>query len=211
MRNTSKGRWGGAALLGVALLAGCADDQRSPFEPGAARGDLVGVGVNQIGTAVFTVGTGGGRFELPGGHVIKFDRDAICDPITSGYGPSLWDAPCTPVRWPITITAVASVDQYGRTRVDFEPALRFVPTKDGSKVRLQLKDRQVEQDDATLMYCPTLGECYDESVSDEKVKSKRDKKAGFVHRYIRHFSGYNVSTGRASYSVEAPVVEEVMW
>lgn len=200
MRNVNKARWWGTALVTAMLLGACGDEVRSPLAPtGPAR--LVGSG----GVTTFTVTKDGGTFRLAGGHQIVFKKDAICDPVTSGYGPETWDLPCQPARTPIVITATSWTDENGHPRVDFLPNLRFTSLRDGgSKVLLQLKDPNASDPTAAVFYCPTAGECYDESRTDAGVVSKRDARAGWVYRYIKHFSGYNVTAGRAS-TAEAEV------
>ncbi len=37
-----------------------------------------------------------------GEHQIKFPAASICDPATSTYGIGEWDAPCQPLKTPIT-------------------------------------------------------------------------------------------------------------
>ena len=203
MRNVNKIKRWCTALLGATVLAACSDDSGSPLAPTATRGAL-GLAAGEVATTVFTVGQWGGKFSLAGGHVIRFESNAICDPLTSGYGPSTWNLPCSPSRLPITITATSWTDASGHARVDFVPDLRFVPTSSGSRVTLQLRDRDAVQSTAALFYCPTVGECIDESLTDPTLSSKRDSRSGWVYRDIKHFSGYNVSTGR-SYTAEESI------
>ena len=222
MRNGSRVRWWGPTLIAIALLSGCGSDATSPLAPEGPRGSYGDNNDNWngggdsngwssgsgSGVAVFTVGRNGGTYSLAGGHLITFQRDAICDPLTSGYGPGTWDLPCQATRLPITITATSWTDADGHPRVDFEPDLRFTSMRDGgSRVLLQLRDKNgVNDPSASVFYCPTVGTCYDEAPSDVGVRSKRDPKRGWVYRYIKHFSGYNVTAGRA---VEASAVEEI--
>lgn len=199
-----------ASVLGAVLLTACGDDTRSPMAPESARGSLT-LGVGEVGTTVFSVGRAGGRFALAGGHVITFGDDAICDPLTSGYGPTTWNLPCQPVSGAITITATSWTDADGHARVDFSPDLRFVPTAEApSRVRLQLRDRSAYDPMARVLYCPTIGECFDEAISDASLESKRDTKGVWVYRYVKHFSGYNVSTGRAMTADESIASLEVL-
>jgi hypothetical protein len=210
-----------ASVLGAVLLTACGDDTRNPLAPtglsagrgystystwgqdgstvaSASVGGILEPGGTLVGQTVFTVSRDGGSFRLAGGHEISFQREAICDPLTSGYGPGTWDLPCDAARSSVTITATAWTDADGHARVDFAPDLRFASLRDGgSKVLLQLKDPLASDPAAAIFYCPTLGECYDESMVDVGVRSKRDSRRGSVYRYIKHFSGYNVSTGRA--------------
>src|SRR5689334_22354287 len=57
---------------------------------------------------------------------VYFPAHSICDPATSGYGPSYWDLPCTPLNHPIKITVHWS-SKGGYAFAHFLPELRFVP------------------------------------------------------------------------------------
>lgn len=198
-----------ASVMGAVLLTACGTDSRAPLAPDGARGALT-LAVGEVGTTVFTVGQSGGKFSLAGGHVVTFGSNAICNPLTSGYGPGSWDLPCSPASAPITITARSWTDADGHARVDFSPDLRFVPTSSApSRVRLQLRDRSAYDATAVLLYCPTIGACYDEGLVDASMKTKRDSNGIWVHRYVKHFSGYNVSTGRAMAMDESVGADEV--
>ena len=202
--------WTGMAALCVAVLSGCADPAAPVAAPDAVRNGAT-LEVGQVGVTVFTVGQWGGKYNLAGGHVVSFAANAICDPLLSSYGPSTWNSSCTPARLPVTITARSWIDANGRARVDFSPDLRFQPTTSApSRVMLQLKDRGASLDpSAALLYCPNVGECYDESVSDASLATRRDSKGAWIYRYVKHFSGYNVGTGR-SVSDDAALAEEGM-
>ena len=54
-----------------------------------------------------------------GVHMVSFPKYTICDPATSGYGPSIWLNSCTKLTTPITITATTWKDAAGRTQIDF--------------------------------------------------------------------------------------------
>ena len=51
------------------------------------------------------------------------------------------------------------------------------------------------QSDGEILYCNEK-ECVDEGTADSTMVTQRDKQQGFVYRRIKHFSGYQVSTGR---------------
>ena len=199
--------WAGAAALCVAVLSGCADPAAPIAAPDAVRNGAA-LEVGQVGVTVFTVSKWGGKFNLAGGHVVSFAANAICEPLTSTYGPAYWNSSCTPAVLPVTITARSWVDANGRARVDFSPDLRFQPTASApSRVVLQLKDRNASLDPSmAMLYCPTVGECYDEAAADPSLATHRDSKGAWIYRYVKHFSGYNVGTGR-SMSDDAAIAE----
>ena len=190
-------RWLGAAALLVVLTTACSDDPVSPVAPGAIRGALVADTV----VTDFTVASKGGRFTVGKDMKIEFAKHAICDLATSSYGPDQWDAPCTPASEPVRIRAKSWTDAAGHPRVDFSPAMRFVPTE---TVRLVIADKKAAFDlSARILYCadgaPT---CIDESVTDLSLITYRDPISLTVFRRIKHFSGYNVTAGRAVEDVE---------
>ena len=148
----------------------------------------------------------GGVFVL-GIHAIYFPAGAICDPETSSYGVTEWDAPCTPITEPIRIHAELR-EQDGRSWIDFTPSLRFVPTADEDRwVYLFMRTdaalgRKLAQKNAPpILWSPAIGiPGIDESLLDSSMKTKWDKGLGGVYRRIKHFSGYNVWSGYASAS-----------
>ena len=141
----------------------------------------------------FTVGPEGGSADI-GNHAITFPASTICDPSVSTYGPTEWQAPCEVLTSPVTITATSWIDVNGHPRIDFTPALRFTATPDGSLPTLYLRDSDaVLQDWSSIVYCLELTSgCVNESVLDSALTTYRDPVTGFLYRFIRHFSGYNV-------------------
>ena len=118
-------------------------------------------------------------------------RLAVCDPATSGYGPTLWDAPCTTLKKPITFTVTSTRDADGRPQITFSPDVRFTPN---GNVTLLLNDNPGHGKKATVLWCsPLVNGCVDESVTDKHVKTHPS--AGRVARQLKHFSGYNVIFG----------------
>lgn len=128
-----------------------------------------------------------------GDHEVRFPAFSICDPSTSGYGEDMWDAPCEPLRTPLTITATWS-SKYGHAHIDFQPALRFVPTNDPNQfVRLYMKDYEDLADGevpSILWQRPSDSKWVDESQADPSMTSFRDESGHRVSRRLKHFSGY---------------------
>ena len=190
-------RFGLAAILAVSLTA-CGDRADSPLAPRTVNGLLLA----DTTVTQFAVGRSGGRFNIGTTHRIEFPANAICDIPTSSYGPGEWDQPCTPTTALVRITAKSWVDLAGHPHVDFEPAMRFSPALQEGVV-LYLRDKKASIDPSTkVLYCSGLLNlhCVDESVSDPSVAVKLDAANGFVYRRIKHFSGYNVTAGRAAES-----------
>lgn len=201
-----------ASIAAVALLAACsaADQvsapkpQRAAMPAGAPSLDVI---INQIApdslSADFTVTPSGGLFVL-GAHAVYFPDHSICDPATSGYGPDLWDAPCTPLDQPIDFHAEVRQDANGRAWVDFTPAVRFVPTDDPNQTVWVMMKAGADVNESNyanfgMKWLPSGSpdESVDESVTDPTLKSYVDLENDIVFRRVKHFSGYLVTDSYA--------------
>jgi hypothetical protein len=166
--------------------------------PGTVR--LLGEGLYE-----FTVTDRGGIFFI-GPHLIAFSDHSICDPARSSYGPTEWDKPCPALDQPITIRAqVSSVN--GHPRIDFTPALRFVPKEYHSQgVWLYLQDASVSADNSgqgnasnkfEIFWSPSQGTpLVDEEQVDDEVRTEVEVETKILFRKIKHFSGYTVDLCR---------------
>lgn len=194
-------------MAAIATLA-CAEGTGAPTEVERLTADVVAAttvtpdGEVQVATlpvtTTFSVNVNtGGDFKIADEHWIHFPRRAICDP-ASTYGPAQWDAPCAAATGKIEITAVSWRDATGRPRIDFTPALRFVPSgKENAWVTLTFADRTAAHDrDALILYCGDDDVCSDETLVDATLATNRSRKLGTLSRRIKHFSGYLVSAGR---------------
>src|SRR5215212_6856372 len=123
MAQTRLWRFGVVAMFAV-LMTACAEDGASPLAPRTISGAQA---TADTVVTEFTVGPGGGRFNVGGTHRIAFPAAAICDLATSSYGPTTWNSPCLPSALPVRITAKTWTDGDGHPRVDFSPAMRFAP------------------------------------------------------------------------------------
>lgn len=197
-------RWRLACVLAAVGIAGCAEGAGAPTE-------AIGVGASARAAVVSTSALGdtivekfvlhanqGGDFRIAGEHWIHIPGYAVCDPATSSYGPTQWDAPCEPTKGPIQITTVSYHDANGHPRIDFSPELRFVPAqKKQGWVYLTMGDvAAAGSSSPTILYCGPDGACIDESTVDGTLTTRRSEKLGTVSRRIKHFSGYMVATGR---------------
>jgi len=187
------------ALVGL-VLTGCADAtapkaapwselSTSPFKPGDAQMALVGV---SDGTYSFTIDPTHDQTLQFGASGLYLPANSICDLSSSSYGVSFWNDSCSVERSSVTITAVVRDAATDHPSVDFQPAMRFNPSK---SVWLYLSvSNQATLDASRLVkYCNATG-CVDESVTDASLKSYVDTKNKVVFRRIKHFSGYLVST-----------------
>ena len=124
------------------------------------------------------------------------DWQSVCDVAASSYGMGTWNDACAPQTDSMTITAVVRNAATDHPSVEFQPALRFNPTK---QVWLYMAVTNQATLDATkvLWYCNETS-CMDESQTDADLKSYVDTKNFMVFRRIKHFSGYVVAEFSAS-------------
>ncbi len=153
---------------------------------GAGSTSAVTLTITPTTTATFTINA----------HRVRIVAGSICDPATSGYGPGLWDAPCTPASKTVTVKATAAVGADGHPVVTFSPDLRFVPGKVNT---IWLLDRDAASQQAgVLAWCPTGGTaCVDEGATDPSLVT-RFTADGFAYRRLKHFSGYTVTANRSA-------------
>ena len=136
-----------------------------------------------------------------GENWIYFPARSICDPASSGYGPTLWDAPCTPLGHTITVTVKWS-SKGGYSFATFTPQLRFVPADVNSPERwvvlsLHAQRKLWERDLYSILYNAGASGWVDESLTDPTLRAWLDPLHNSVVRRIKHFSGYMVA---AAYS-----------
>ena len=207
-------RW--STLVGlVAVAAACADGVVAPNSyktdklPGGAPNMLIVINsmAQDQRSAEFTVDQGGGYFNL-GNHGIYFPRNVICDPEKSSYGPAYWDDNCPQLRTPIRIRAEIRT-QDGREWVDFTPELRFKPSADPySWVWMYMLVGDAQSDKSlNILWSPAIGvPGIDESLQDPSLRTY--VQGGYAYRRIKHFSGYNVTSGRAPGFDEPAIVSD---
>jgi hypothetical protein len=197
----------------AALTAACADSSIAPapeqaemLPGGAPRPAII---INQMAadesSADFTVTPTGGYFRM-GKHGIVFPRNAICDPATSSYGREHWDEDCDVLRTPIQIHAELRV-QDGREWVDFSPELRFRPSPYPFQwvwIYMSTSAAQWPNGSLSILWSPAIGvPGIDESLEDPTLRTYVSPWSGYAYRRIKHFSGYNVTSGRSATTDDA--------
>ncbi|MFN8572264.1 MAG: hypothetical protein U0132_09410 [Gemmatimonadaceae bacterium] len=142
----------------------------------------------------FTVDpTTGALLDFGSGNKMVIYPWAICDPATSGYGPSYWLKSCTQTTKKINFVFKSWTTSAGRPAVDISPNVRFVP---GSLVRVYFHDASLTSFSTLYIpYCSNTGTCVNEGLSDSfQTTYYAPGVPGFwVFRNLRHFSGYNVT------------------
>jgi hypothetical protein len=205
-------------VAGAALLAAACSDSIAPkrsTEPSnmiaaaTPLGHAVLSSVSDYGTYTFTLSPNGGREKI-GNWKLDYPANAVCDPHTSGYGPTEWTNPCVTVTQPVTITATYWTDSYGRTFADFSPDIRFDPSKNVTMTAgihdlrgLPLSDAIASQFKVYyeyvsdgFRYSVDESPAYPELETQFEVNKNSGNLSGKVIRKIYHFSGYYVRSGR---------------
>lgn len=144
------------------------------------------------GSADFTVDPRGGVFYV-GNNAVVFPANSVCDPVTSGYGAVLWDAPCATITQPIRIHA-----EVRGGAVDFSPELRFAPSSNPANwvwmVMYTPEATQVQG--VSILFAPSLGAPpVNDALADPTLRTYVDPSGRASFRRIKHFSGYVVSLG----------------
>jgi hypothetical protein len=200
-------------IAGAMLLGACRGEMTSPplaktsksvegvssFVPSEAQKSLVGVA---DGTYTVTFDPRVSQSFALGLNRIDIPANSVCNLLTSGYGPTFWDKPCTPHTLPVTMTVVIKGASGSSPRVDFFPAMRFNPA---TTVQLFMYVPKVKKNDAktwVMEYCPDSGKCINESLTDASLQTFVDYRTSVLFRRIKHFSGY-VGTGRDGESEES--------
>ena len=196
-------RW--PMLASLLVAAACSDSALEPkAAPTAPSASVLGIEVNEgVDTTVtkFTIDpTTATLFTVGKTHALYIPAHAVCDLATSSYGPGEWDRPCTPMAAPLVITAKSWKNAQGLPQVDFSPSLRFNPNAGGNvTLFLAVTSHKKLESNPTILYCATLNvPCVNEQLTDASLATHVDKQNGFAYRRIKHFSGYNVSSGRVS-------------
>ena len=152
------------------------------------------------------------------GNTLEIPASSVCAIGSSGYGPTLWDAPCTAETRTVQLTITVNSSGSGAS-IDFNPALRFNPL---SKVVLTLSAPNVSVQDAknwVILYCPSStsttsgsgsggsgggkdgNKCVNESLTDKDLQTFINYDARQLFRRIKHFSRYSVSDGLSGYLI----------
>jgi hypothetical protein len=204
------------AVAAVAVAAtSCSESATGPvaeptqgISPFSAAFDNAFGGQGQIITSDFTVTSAGGTFTILNGRFkVSFPADAVCDPTTSTYGPTEWDAPCATLAQGSQIQIHAVLSTAGGTGVDFSPALRFSPSKVvtlstdqfSNTLRQNVSYFQTHLSLLNLLpiYASSGGAASIDFGADASVITHIDFTTGSVWRRIKHFSGYFQSSGLA--------------
>lgn len=192
------------SIAAVASLAACGEMPSAPATPSLdlaapslAQSAKAGPSVPQ--TVTIRVNTGvSAVYGIGGQNWVYIPAGALCDD-DAGYGPELWDAPCTPATGTVAID-VTSFAINGRPAAEFHKDVRF--TRSGSAnwrdwviLGLKVQGNMNGQLGYGILYRPTGSSRWvDESVDDPTLRAFRAT-GNVIARRLKHFSGYNVSLG----------------
>ena len=186
LRNYAKAFFAFAAL---GMAGACAEKTSAPTAE--IRPFFVPAHFTEVGEAeTFRVSNSEGITKRIGAHLINIPAGAICA-LESDYGTTSWDQACDPLVGSVDITASVFVGPDGEPYVDFQPAMRFVPTKE---VMLFLVEPRTDGSKrSTVKYCNNDGLCVDESLTDTSLRPFRVDTTSILGRRVKHFSGYTVT------------------
>jgi hypothetical protein len=166
-------------------------ERESSFQPTAATKALFGV-VDGTYAVAFDP-TRNQSFSLGPNH-LDIPANSVCNLLTSGYGPSFWNTPCSPQTLPVLLTVVIKNAKSSNPSVQFFPALRFSPSK---TVQLFMYAPKVSPTDAKnwlMFYCADgSSSCSNEQLTDSDLTTYIDYRNSVLFRRIKHFSGYVVA------------------
>ena len=159
-------------------------------------------------TTTFTVTAAGGSFDV-GIFTVNFPANSVCDPDVSSYGPGTWDSGCATLGdgQSVTVKATYGFTLGGGPVVDFTPALRFNPkttvtisTDVYAPVLTYFRNYWLGNPDALryfgVYYTPDFGTtAFTDAGRDGSLATHVNLTTGIVWRRIKHFSGYNISSG----------------
>ena len=144
----------------------------------------------------------GGKVNVADVYQLDFPAGAVCDPTASdtqeGYASESWDAPCTAATSDVAIRATVKYSM-GNLYVDFQPALRFVPSKTVTLSTgvfasgVEYYDQAGQKVGALIRYSPGIEQTpVADALLDASLKTKVNGSTGTISRRIKHFSGYMV-------------------
>ena len=169
--------------------------------PTAAEKALVGVA---DGTYRVTFDPTQNQVFALGPNRLEIPANAVCALGTSSYGSAFWNSPCTSETRPVRLTVTVKDANSDHPSVDFQPAMRFSPSK---TVSLYFYVPRVTRTDArnwVIVYCPPSGngsgKCVNEAELDRDLRTYVDYDASVLFRRIKHFSLYSVDS-RSGYVV----------
>lgn len=203
------------AVVAALTIGGCSESTAPTALPRGisvgrdGRPDLLPLALfGGFRSTTFAVTSAGGSFNV-GMFTVNFPANSVCDPKSSSYGPGTWDSPCATLGdgQSVTITATYGYTLTGGPVVDFSPALRFNPnatvtisTDAYAPVLTYFRNYWLANPSALryfgMYYTPDFGATgLTDAGRDASLITHVNLTTGVVWRRIKHFSGYNISSG----------------
>lgn len=195
-------------LTGAAVIAASScysDGSLSPAGAPLVSGNRVLRALVIAQSVDFVVPTNGGTFNLLDAYTLHVPANAVCDPnaadTQAGYASQAWDSPCTVATGNINVRATL---KWTGTRlyVDFQPALRFVPSKTVTLATtlfaptVQAYDAAGVTEGWSIGYSHGIGQAgVDDALNDPSLRTVIVGSSGKIFRRVKHFSGYLQWTG----------------
>ena len=201
-------------------LAACSDSATLPSSPNSPTRGLTpndapslnwsGSGTTGYQTMTFTLTDDADTINIGGLFTLKVPKNAVCT-LNSPYGPGYWDSPCNTLdyRSSVTVTAKYGISSTG-PEVNFSPELRFSPyikvtlsTSYYSRTLTSNRNYYASHPSAlsfvSMYFEAGLPEPLVADVSgDNSLATHVNLWSGNLWRRIKHFSGYNVTSGDCS-------------
>jgi hypothetical protein len=153
----------------------------------------------------FAIPAQGGTINILDAYTLNFPANSVCDPTSSdtqtGYANQAWDAPCTVATGDIQVRATLKWSN-GVLYADFQPALRFVPSKVVTistgllaPVVQYYRNAGVAQG-WSIGYAPGIDAGgVNDALNDASLRTVINGSTGKIWRRVKHFSGYMIATG----------------
>jgi hypothetical protein len=185
----------------VPVQASPTPERAARLGPTAAEKALVGVA---DGTYRVTFDPSRDQVFSLGPNRLEIPANAVCALGSSSYGSQYWNSPCTPERQPVRLTVIVKDANSDHPSVDFQPAMRFSPSKTVSLYFYVPRVTRTEARNWLILYCPPSGsgsgKCVNEAELDRDLRTYIDYDASVLFRRIKHFSRFTVD-GRSGYVV----------
>jgi hypothetical protein len=193
----------GAAVLAVASCS--SDGSIAPAGAPAVSGSPVLRALAVAQSVDFTIPAQGGTINILDAYTLSFPANSVCDPNASdtqaGYASKSWDAPCTVSSGDIQVRATLKWSN-GVLYADFQPALRFVPSKVVTLSTTVLAPLVRYYNNAgirqgwSIGYTPGIDALgTSDALTDPTLRTVISAASGTLSRRVKHFSGYFIITG----------------
>jgi hypothetical protein len=200
MRSPAKLLLTGAVLLVTASCYG--DGSVAPSVGPSVNGNPALQALVVAQSTDLVIPAAGGDINVFGVYTLSFPANAVCDPnaadTQAGYANHAWDAPCTQASGDVAIRATAKWSN-GRLYVDFQPALRFVPSAivtlstDVFAPTVKFLDANGVTGGLPFYYTSGIdAPGVADALSDASLRTVVNS-SGRIQRRIKHFSGYFIA------------------